>query len=285
MWERAFIERDLEHAAEKFRLMTENSPDVFWMATPGIRNTFYVSPSYERIWGQNPKRLYCSPKAFIEAIHPEERDVVRRGIKHHARGIWDFEYRIVCPDGSIRWISDRGFPILDEKGKIFRMCGVATDITRSMERYESMRRDRDEFKALVENRNTKLRAIKERLCREVKERRRLENVLSKLIVALEAFRSNRDSFIFPDSEALLMPNGEGGRERNAYRDGYEMLSRREREVFRLLADGDSIKVVATRLRISPKTVETHKYNIMDKLGVHKMSELTKIAIRNRVISD
>ena len=62
-----------------------------------------------------------------------------------------------------------------------------------------------------------------------------------------------------------------------------MLSTRELEVFKLLADGRSIKGIAEKLFISPRTVETHKYNIMKKLGVDSLTELTKIAIKHKLI--
>lgn len=66
-------------------------------------------------------------------------------------------------------------------------------------------------------------------------------------------------------------------------DGLRHLSPRELEVFRLLADGVALKSIAAQLCISPKTVETHKYNIMEKLGAHSQADLTKLAIRHRVI--
>jgi DNA-binding NarL/FixJ family response regulator len=66
-------------------------------------------------------------------------------------------------------------------------------------------------------------------------------------------------------------------------DGIATLSSREKEVFPLLADGLSIKEIADRLFISPKTVESHKYNIMEKLNVRSIPELTKLAIKKDLI--
>jgi DNA-binding NarL/FixJ family response regulator len=63
----------------------------------------------------------------------------------------------------------------------------------------------------------------------------------------------------------------------------ELLSKRELEVFRLLADGAPLKRIATDLCISPKTVETHKYNIMEKLAAQTPADLTKIALRHGLI--
>ncbi len=114
---------------QELRLITETIQDVFWMSTPGITRMLYVSPAYEDIWGRSLDSLYQNPQSFIEAIHPEDRAQVRHGVPGHAQGEWDFEYRILRPDGSIRWIRDRGFPVYDEGGNPVRMVGVASDIT------------------------------------------------------------------------------------------------------------------------------------------------------------
>lgn len=67
------------------------------------------------------------------------------------------------------------------------------------------------------------------------------------------------------------------------KNSFDSLSRREREVFQLIAEGKSIKEIADELFISPKTVESHKYNIMQKLKVSSVVDLTKIAIRKNLI--
>jgi len=79
-----------------------------------------------------------------------------------------------------------------------------------------------------------------------------------------------------------LERGEGGNVAEA-EDGIAKLSTREKEVFVLLADGVTIKDIAERLHISPKTVESHKYNIMDKLGVNSVAEFTKIAAKKGLI--
>lgn len=74
-----------------------------------------------------------------------------------------------------------------------------------------------------------------------------------------------------------------GKDVSEVRNGIAKLSVREREVFVLLADGLTPKEVSKRLGISPKTVETHKYNIMDKLNVSSLAQFTKIAIKKNLI--
>jgi DNA-binding NarL/FixJ family response regulator len=64
---------------------------------------------------------------------------------------------------------------------------------------------------------------------------------------------------------------------------YELLTDREREVLKLLADGFSIKEIAARLGLSVKTVDVHKSNLMRKLDLHDRAALVKYAIQRKLI--
>jgi two-component system response regulator NreC len=66
-------------------------------------------------------------------------------------------------------------------------------------------------------------------------------------------------------------------------DRYELLSDREREIFQLIAEGHGNKAIASRLNISPKTVATHRANIMEKLDLHGTAELVLFAVRRGII--
>jgi two-component system response regulator NreC len=68
-----------------------------------------------------------------------------------------------------------------------------------------------------------------------------------------------------------------------FKGGYELLSDREREILVLLAEGQSLKDIASRLNLSVKTVDAHKYNLMRKLDLHDRSELIRYAIRKRLV--
>lgn len=113
----------------RFALLAERIDQVFWMSTPGVKEMLYVSPSYERIFGRSCASLYETPRSFIEAVHPDDRERVIGGFEGHALGEWDHEYRIVLPDGSMRWIRDRGASLRDADGELLGMCGRASDIT------------------------------------------------------------------------------------------------------------------------------------------------------------
>ena len=124
-------EEALAESEKRYRLIAENIQDVFWMATPGLERMVYVSPAYERIWGRNIENLYASPESYIEAVHPEDRDRAREvSVTSASRGnAWSSTYRVVRPDGSIRWVEERGFPLSDARGGWYLTIGVVTDVT------------------------------------------------------------------------------------------------------------------------------------------------------------
>ena len=123
------IQENLKSSEERFRQVVENIEEVFWM-TDTIKNTIlYISPAYEKIWGRTPQSLYDSPRTWLEAIHPDDRDRVLTAALRQAEGNYNEEYRIIRPDGSICWIADRAFPIRDADGQVYRIAGVAQDIT------------------------------------------------------------------------------------------------------------------------------------------------------------
>ena len=131
----------------KFRLLAENIQDVFWLSTPSIERTIYVSPQFEKIWGRTCASLYQRPQSFMEAVHPEDLGRVSAALQGHAQGKWEVEYRILRPDGALRWILDRGFPIRDGGGELTFMCGVASDITERKQAAEALRQKVEELRA------------------------------------------------------------------------------------------------------------------------------------------
>ncbi len=129
--ERKQFEQALRHSEERFRQLVENLQDVFWISDPRQEQLIYVSPAYERIWGRSCESLYANFTEWIEGIHPDDRERVRTVFYERALvGGYDIEYRVVRPDGTIRWIRDRAVPIKDEFGNILRAAGIAEDITR-----------------------------------------------------------------------------------------------------------------------------------------------------------
>jgi len=109
-----------------------------------------------------------------------------------------------------------------------------------------------------------------------------DDPLSDLILALRAVKGG-GTYFSTMAPTILLRHMKELEEKTDSADSYDSLSQREREVFRLLAEGKGIKEIANELFISPKTVESHKYNIMEKLQAASVVDLTKIAIRKSLI--
>ncbi len=130
--EREWAEEALQESTELFRQIAANTQDVFWVINLANNQVIYISPAYEQTWGRTRESLCADPDSRFDAIHPQDRERVRAAFEKQIRKEQDYteEYRIVWPDGSIRWVQDRGFQIKDEMGKVYRIGGIATDITK-----------------------------------------------------------------------------------------------------------------------------------------------------------
>ncbi|HLO50450.1 MAG TPA: PAS domain S-box protein [Kamptonema sp.] len=120
---------ELRASEERFRQMAENIHEVFWMIDPNQKQILYVSPACEQIWGCSRQSLYEDPQSLVSVVHPDDRDRVRAFMEKNQPDEYAHEYRILRPDGSVCWIRDRAFPIQNESGKVYRIVGIAEDIT------------------------------------------------------------------------------------------------------------------------------------------------------------
>ncbi len=127
--ERSRESQALRTSEERFRQLAAAITEVFWMSTPDKSKMLYVSPAFEGIWGIPTDRLYDTPTLWLECVHPSDRERVESAVLHQAAGAYDVEYRVERPDGEVRWIADRAFPIRNAEGQVYRIAGVARDIT------------------------------------------------------------------------------------------------------------------------------------------------------------
>ncbi len=137
--ERHKAEFYLRESEEKFRQLAENIESVFWMTDPEKHQMIYVSPAYEKIWGRTCRELDQKPTSFIDAIHPEDREHIVTALATQTQGDYDEEYRIIQPNGEIRWIRDRAFPIRNHQNQVYRVVGLAEDISDRKRTQESLR--------------------------------------------------------------------------------------------------------------------------------------------------
>ncbi|HET6675440.1 MAG TPA: PAS domain S-box protein, partial [Nitrospiraceae bacterium] len=127
-------EQALKESEARFREMAETVEEVIWIRALHPDQVLYVSPAFRRIWGLSPDELYRDPEAWMQAVHAEDRDKIGARFREWVAGggddvDYDVEYRIVRPDGSTKWIHDRGSFIRNKEGRIYRATGIAEDIT------------------------------------------------------------------------------------------------------------------------------------------------------------
>ncbi|HLY10091.1 MAG TPA: PAS domain-containing protein [Planctomycetota bacterium] len=104
--------------------------EVLWIRDLSEERILYVSPGFSKLWGRPVESLLATPQVWVESIHPEDRERVLSAAMVQAReGVDHIRYRIVRPDGSVRQVHDRSYPIRNAAGKICRIAGLVEDIT------------------------------------------------------------------------------------------------------------------------------------------------------------
>jgi len=121
-------ERALRSSEERFRQIAESIDDVFWVSTADRFELEYVSPSFAQIWGHPVEAVLKKPSLWMDPVVPGDRGLVMEALESAKEDGYEIEYRIVRPDGELRWIFDRAFPVRED-GELVRFIGVAEDIT------------------------------------------------------------------------------------------------------------------------------------------------------------
>jgi PAS domain S-box-containing protein len=150
--ERNRAEAALRESEEQHRLALEAGRMGSWewiVATNEVR----WSEGLELIHGLAPGTFAGTFEAFLSDMHPEDIERVQLDIGNSlAQGSHEIEYRIIVPDGRVRWVLGKGQVIYDESGQASRMIGVCMDITerkRAEERLERAIEAKDEFLSLI----------------------------------------------------------------------------------------------------------------------------------------
>ncbi|BBD07172.1 putative Diguanylate cyclase [Desulfovibrio ferrophilus] len=150
--ERQRAEGSLRESEERFRQMVENIHVFFWVREADSGKILYTSPGYERIWGQSSEALLADSSTFYDSLHPDDcstiRDTLQEGLANRAA---DCECRVLRPDGEMRWVRWRVFPVLNAKGEVYRLAGVAVDITKRRHAEDLLRESERRYRTITEN--------------------------------------------------------------------------------------------------------------------------------------
>ncbi len=134
--------------------LSENSDHVYWLSSPDFKKIQYISPAYEKIWGRSREELYVNPETWITFLHPEDSKQ-QHPLKEMADKIaligdaarFSAHYRIVRPDGEVRWIMDNGFPVYDNNGSCCGVTGVAVDVTKEKKHELELKKAKEDAEA------------------------------------------------------------------------------------------------------------------------------------------
>ena len=152
MNERRRAEENLLKSEERFREMADHIREAFWLFDWEQQKVIYISPAYEVIWGRSTEDLYNRYDEWAQSVHPDDLEYARSSFEEiiQTGGGEKREYRIIRPDGAVRWVSDRGFAIRDNKGQVVRIAGIAEDITERKQSEVALRDGEERFRELAE---------------------------------------------------------------------------------------------------------------------------------------
>lgn len=121
---------ELRESEERFRQLTDNIEDVFWMFSAPDGVLAYVSPAYATIFGRSTESLRNKHGSWLEAVHSEDRArLAGRWAALATQPYYDDEFRLVLPDGATRWVRDRVFAVRNARGEVYRVARVTSDIS------------------------------------------------------------------------------------------------------------------------------------------------------------
>jgi PAS domain S-box-containing protein len=132
------LRRSEGYLAEAQRLSQTGS----WTYNPAMQKALYWSDEMFRICGFDPQKAPPTSEAFLERVHPEDRQNVDRTMRNAAREKTEYrvEHRIIHPNGTIKHVQAIGHPALDRSGNVFEFVGSAMDITERKRAEEALRR-------------------------------------------------------------------------------------------------------------------------------------------------
>lgn len=124
------IESELINSRKRFDLLMNRLNDVVWTATGDGSKIIEVNNAFEKIYGITADELKSNPGLWLEMVHKDDQKIAKAAYKElFETGHYQAEYRIIRPDGEIRWLRDRRSLIYDDQNKAAQIGGIVNDIT------------------------------------------------------------------------------------------------------------------------------------------------------------
>ena len=125
----ANLARGFLESEEHLRQIAETLDHIVFLTDPELTRIAFVNAAYETIWGRPREELYRDSLSFMQGVHPEDRERLLEVLTARPGAGYETEFRVVRPDGELRWIWVRGFPVHGPDGAITSIAGIAEDAT------------------------------------------------------------------------------------------------------------------------------------------------------------
>lgn len=233
-----------------FTILEQQPQSALWIRSKDFQRQLYVNENYQTIWHRNSSELYQHPDTLIETLYPVDRDAIQQQLanknEHHLEQDNQFFYRIITPDGKVKFIKDWHYLLTDDAGGLIGFAGLAQDIPQAQwqaQRNQLKHRDSPDPKELLHQHVFNI----------------LQNELHLQAhgVTGGANKSNN----LPQIVVLDQT------------DKPVELTRREIQVLSYLREGMSAKQTGDKMHVSTRTVEFHLNNIKNKVGCRTKLEL------------
>lgn len=158
IFHRQLAQKLLQFSEERFRQIAETIEQVFWLVSSDLKQLIYMSPAFETVWGISREQLERKDAGeshnyltiLQESLYWEEGQPPWENWPQQVLALGELENRIVQPDGTLRWVHSRGFPVYNEQAEVYRIAGITTDITRRKAAEAARRESEDRYRQLVE---------------------------------------------------------------------------------------------------------------------------------------
>jgi diguanylate cyclase (GGDEF)-like protein/PAS domain S-box-containing protein len=186
---------------EKLTTILATINDIVWSIASDTYETLYLNPAAERIYGRPASAFYEDPNLFMNIVHPEDRPRVARMLPELIeKGTMTIQYRVVRPDGEVRWLEDKTAIGRDADGRPVRFNGMASDIT-ERKAHEAHILYLATYDAVTDLPNRNL--LSDRLTQAMAQAKRNGCTVSVLVLGLDRFKLINDSYGHGFGDALL----------------------------------------------------------------------------------
>lgn len=191
------IEDNLWSSVQLFQQLVENIHQVLFVRDVKKNKIIYINPAYEKIFGRKRDRLYENPQELLDVVHPEDRERLSTKIKSTSFSeTYSEEYRIIRPDGEVRWVCTRAFPLKNHLGEVYRLTGISEDITERKQAQTILQETNADLEKRVSERTKILKQTNHQLMDEIQERLKIEEELRQSQQMLRLVMDNIPQGVF-----------------------------------------------------------------------------------------